>query len=122
MEPTARKDSLWWLVVSPSLWAAHLLLSYGTVAVWCARFAARDDALDGARVAVLIYTVVALAGVAAVGARGWARERAVATPRFADTPGARHRFLGYTNLLLSALSFVAIVFGALPVLYLRSCR
>ncbi|MBI2389691.1 MAG: hypothetical protein HYV09_08845 [Deltaproteobacteria bacterium] len=122
MEPAARRDSLWWMVVSPSLWALHVLLSYGTVAVWCAKIASRDGALDGARVAVLVYTAFALTGVVAVGARGLGRERAVATPRYADTPGARRRFLGYTNLLLSALSFVAIVFGALPVLYLRSCR
>jgi hypothetical protein len=32
-------ESLWLLVASPVIWAAHFLLCYGTAAVWCAKVA-----------------------------------------------------------------------------------
>lgn len=122
MKVAERHESLWSLVVSPALWALHLLASYITVAIFCGKIASRDDALGPARVLVLVYTAVALMLVVATGVRGYARERALAEPRHADTEAARHRFLGYTTALLSALSAIAIVFGTLPVLYLGSCR
>ena len=34
----------------------------------------------------------------------------------------RQRFLGYATLLLSALSFVSVLFIALPAFLIRDCR
>ena len=31
------KESLWVLTAAPTIWAVHLLLSYITAAVWCAK-------------------------------------------------------------------------------------
>jgi hypothetical protein len=119
-----RAESLWWLVVAPTIWAAHLLGSYATVAVWCAKVAPDGGELGPARTAVVVYTVVALLGVAAAGRRSWRRYRwgGGALPLDDDTPGDRHRFIGFAGFLLAALSLVAIAFGALPVLFIWSCR
>ena len=35
------RQSLWLLIVSPSMWAAHFLPCYITAAVWCEKFAGR---------------------------------------------------------------------------------
>lgn len=117
------KPSLWWLVISPTTWALHLLACYVTVAIWCAK-AGRHAALGPTRVAVVVYTVVALAIVAANAVWGRrmheaARARA---PHDEDTPRSRRGFLGFAMLLLSLMSAVAIAYGALPFVYVGSCR
>jgi hypothetical protein len=119
-----KQESLWWLIVSPGIWALHFLASYVTVAIWCEKAVSRQGPLDGARTAVIVYTVVALGGVAATAWRAFRRHRfgQSSVPHDFDTPGDRHRFLGFASLLLSGLSAVAIAYVALPLLYLGSCR
>jgi hypothetical protein len=118
------KENLWWLTVSPVIWGAHFLASYITVAVWCAKVVPPAGPLDGARWAVLVYTAVALLGVAGTMRHAWRRHRygESTAPHDFDTPEDRHRFLGFAALLLSGLSAVAIVFDTLPVLFLGSCQ
>jgi hypothetical protein len=116
-------DSLWWLTVSPTLWAFHFLASYGTAAVWCAKVAGRDGSLGAARVAIAAYTAVALAGVLATGFRAWRHARwGDASTRHLDSSEDRRRFLGLSTLLLSGLSAVAIAYAALAVVYVGDCR
>lgn len=117
-------ESLWWLIVSPSIWAAHFLGSYGTVALWCSRFAPADGSLGATRLAIAVYTVVALLGVGLAARRAWRHHRfgAAEIPHDSDTPGDRHRFLGHASFLLAGLSAVAILFEAMPILFIRSCR
>ena len=43
-------------------------------------------------------------------------------PHDFDTPGDRHRFLGFATVLLAGLSAVATLFAALVVLYFKDCR
>jgi len=117
----AREPSLWWLVVSPGLWALHLLASYVTVAIWCGKAVSRGGALGNARVAVIVYTALALAGVLATALRGYRHHRAGAPAHHADTAMGRRQFLGLTTLLLSLLSAIAIAYAALPTLYIGSC-
>jgi hypothetical protein len=119
-----RAVSLWWLVVAPGLWALHLLASYATVAIWCQKAVSRDGSLGAARIAVFVYTAVALLGVLSTGVRGYRRHRFgdADPPHDADTPMSRYRFLGFTTLLLSVLSAIAIVYAALPAVFIRSCR
>jgi hypothetical protein len=128
METTSRspdRDSLWLLTIAPTIWAAHLLLSYITAAVWCSKFAAPGGALGGVRTAVASYTVAALVGIALVGWEGLRRHNyggAEATTHDLDTREDRHRFLGFATLLLSGLSAVAVLFAALAATYFDTCR
>ena len=118
------RQSLWRLIVSPAIWAAHFLLSYLTAAIWCAKFAGRDGSLGGVRVAIDIYTALALLGIGLNGWSGWRRHRhgAETAPHDFDSPADRHRFLGFATLLLAALSFVATIFVAIVALFFEDCR
>jgi hypothetical protein len=112
------------LVASPLAWAAHFLASYITVAIWCEKAAsATQPDLGGARIAVGVYTAIALAVIGAVGTIALKRYRTDGPPfsRDDDTPADRHRFLGYATLLLSALSFVATVYVSLAALLIDDC-
>jgi hypothetical protein len=118
------RQSLWWLTVSPAVWAAHFLASYTTAAVWCAKVAGPDGSLFGARVANADYTVLALAGIAITGRHGYRRHTfgGTALPHDFDTPADRHRFLGFATVLLSGLSAVATAFAALAAVFFDDCR
>ena len=118
------KGSLWLLTIAPTIWAAHLLLSYITAAVWCARFAGPDAGLGGVRRAVTWYTAAALVGIAVVGWEGIRRHRygTEATTHDLDSPEDRHRFLGFATLLLAGLSAVAVLYAALAATYFETCR
>ncbi len=131
MNPTHRdhpahesRQSLWWLIVSPAIWAAHFLLSYITAAIWCAKYAGAGGALGGVRVAIALYTAVALVGIGLNGWSGLRRHRhgSGTIPHDSDTPEDRHRFLGFATLLLAALSAVATGFVASVVLFFKDCQ
>jgi hypothetical protein len=117
------RQSLWLLVVSPTIWAAHFLLSYITAAIWCAKLGERNGSLGGVRSAIAVYTLLALVGIAMNGSDGWRRHRhgsETSTHDF-DTPADRHRFLGFATLLLAGLSFVATLFVASVALFFEDC-
>ncbi|HEU4520740.1 MAG TPA: hypothetical protein VFT12_01985 [Thermoanaerobaculia bacterium] len=119
-----RKESLWRIIVSPTIWAVHFMLCYITAAIWCAKFAGRDDSLQPVRWAIVAYTAVALIGIAWNGWDGFRRHRLgnETAPHDDDTPEDRHRFLGFATALLAALSAVATIYAALVVIFFRSCR
>lgn len=119
-----RAVELWALAAAPTAWAVHFLLSYGTAAVWCAKVSRAGGPLGGARVAIAVYTVVALAAIAAVGVRGLRHHRRGGgqVPHDDDTPEDRHRFLGYATALLAGLSAVATIYTALAAVFIGSCR
>jgi hypothetical protein len=117
------KESLWLLTASPVIWAAHFLLCYATGAIWCAKVAALGGPLESARIAIVIYTALALAAIGVIGWIGYRRHStgSAALPHDDDTPEDRHRFLGFATLLLSALSAVAVVYAALVAVFIRTC-
>jgi hypothetical protein len=118
------KQSLWRPVLPPMIWALHFMLSYLTAAIWCAKVAGRDGELGGARVAIAVYTVIALAGIGIVGGRGWRRHTfdGSETNHDFDTRADRHRFLGFATALLAGLSAVAVIFTALAACFFSDCR
>lgn len=75
------------------------------------------------RSAILIYTILALTGIGITGWRGYRRHDygTAAVPHDFDTPADRHRFLGFATLLLSGLSFVAVIYAGMVAFYFRSC-
>lgn len=122
--PAEERESLWWLIISPTTWALHFLVSYATAAVWCAKVAGRTGSLEGARWAIAIYTVLALGIVVFMFRHGFRRHTfgTATVPHDFDTPGDRHRFLGLATVLLSGLSAVGIVYEALVLFFFETCR
>jgi hypothetical protein len=121
--PPQERDSLWLITFSPTIWAVHFLLSYLATSVWCAKVAGRGGELGDIRIAIGALTLVALIGIALTGWRGWKKHSFghATAPHDFDTPGDRHRFLGFSTLLLSGLSFIATIFVALCVVFIGSC-
>ena len=125
MHPTAeRYETLWILPASPAIWAGHFLLCYITAAIWCGMVAGPDGPLGLARVAIAIYTLAALAGIGAIGYVGFRRHRfgGEPLPHDADSPEDRYRFIGFSTLLLSGLSAVAVCYAALTIVFIESCQ
>lgn len=118
-----QKESLWLLIVSPTIWAAHFLMSYITAAIWCAKVAGLGGSLGEVRVAIAAYTALALIGIGIAGGLGFHRHNlgTATAPHDFDTPEDRHRFLGFATLLLSVLSAVAVVYVALTVVFIERC-
>lgn len=121
---TPDKGSLWLLTIAPTIWAAHLLLSYVTAAIWCAKVAVPGGSLDGVRTAIAWYTAIALVAIAIVGWEGFRRHSygTEATTHDLDSPDDRHRFLGFATLLLSGLSAVAVLYAAFAATFFETCR
>jgi hypothetical protein len=124
MSQTAeRHQSLWLLTASPVVWAVHFLLCYTTAAIWCEKAAGPGGSLGTARVAIVVYTAVAIAVIGVTGWIGYRRHSygSAGLPHDDDTPEDRHRFLGFATLLLSALSAVATLYAALVAVFFGSC-
>ena len=117
------RASLWTLVAGPATWALHFLLCYVTAAVWCEKHARLPPSLD-LRIALWSMTVVALAVIAAFGWRAWRHHRwgRETLPHDAASAGDRHRFLGFATLLLCGLGFVAVLYSAMAIVFVGSCR
>ncbi len=117
------RESLWFLAASPLIWSVHFLACYLTAAVWCAKYGEEGASLAAVRVAMGVFTLLALGGIGVVGWIGWGRHRfgAEAVPHDFDTPEDRHRFLGFATVLLSGLSAVATVFVATVAVFIGAC-
>jgi hypothetical protein len=122
-ESAEENQSLLLLTASPVIWAAHFMLSYLTAAIWCAKVAGPDGPLGGVRLAIAIYTVLALSGIGYIGWGAFRRHSygTATLPHDDDSPEDRHRFLGFATLLLSALSAVAVIYAALAAVFIGSC-
>jgi len=122
-EAAEERQSLWLLVLSPSIWAAHFLASYAAAAVWCGAVEDRTSGVDTMRIGIVISGAAALACIGFIGRIGWRKFKlAGGEPPFdKDTAEDRHRFLGAATVLLSALSAVAIVYVCLSLLFVRNC-
>lgn len=117
-------DSLWLITFAGGIWAVHFALSYGATAIVCAKWASSPDAVTALRLAIAAATTLALAGIVMVGWRSWRQwdslddhdhEHQLAKEEH------RHAFLGHASFLLSIISFIGVVYVALPVLLLKDC-
>jgi hypothetical protein len=114
--------SLWVLAASPALWALHFLGCYLFAATWCGRLG--DGSLATVRTAIAVLTVLALAGIVAVGVVGyrWHAAAPGPVPHDADTPEDRRGFMGMSTLLLSGLSGIGVVYSALAAVFIGTCE
>lgn len=123
-DPPEHASSLWRLTGGPVVWATHFLLSYVTAAIHCAKVPLRDAPLGDTRTLLVVYTVLAIAAIVLLGWHAlrqhmWGHGR---LPHDDDSPGDRHRFLGFATLLLCGLSLVAVVFTAFAIAVIGTCR
>jgi hypothetical protein len=118
------RESLWMLTASPAIWSAHFGLCYVTAAVWCAKVPDVLAPLGGVRTAIIVFTIVALAGITLTGWIGYRAHRlgGAEAPHDDDTPEDRHRFMGFATLLLSGLSAVAVIYAALVAVFVETCQ
>jgi hypothetical protein len=117
------KANLWTLITPPTVWALHFMFCYVVAAVACAKSGMRAD-LAGVHTAIAVATALALALILLA---AWSSYRRWGTgselPPY-DEPTSEHRemFLGISTFLVSGLSLVAVIFVALPALFITDCR
>lgn len=117
-------ESLWTLFTAPVVWALHFLASYGAFSVYCAKAGGAPFSFDTLRMALAVITVMALAMIVLSAWLAW-RQWGFGIhdpPHDEPTEHARTLFQGFATLLLSGLSFVAVTYGALPLIFIAGCR
>lgn len=113
--------SLWRITFGPAVWALHFAVSYGATAVVCAR----GGSVEALRLGIGIGTAVALVAILWLGWQAWRQwdlRRQRDWEEASGTSEDRHQFLGHAAFLLSIISFIGVVYVALPVLLIESCR
>ena len=118
------QDTLWTLIAAPTIWTVHFLLSYVVAAIECAPNNDIFEPIGGTRLMVAGITAVAL------GAIGLVLWRSIKEWRYhgggyrhnEDSDLDRERFLEFSTVLLAALSFVGVLFVAMPALTIVDCR
>ncbi|PVA05564.1 hypothetical protein [Thalassorhabdomicrobium marinisediminis] len=117
----AEATSLWKITFGPLVWAVHFVATYGLTALTCAK----GWPLDPLRIGVGVGTVLALAGILWLGWGAWAQWDTLRDREWendAPTDEDRHQFLGHAAFLLSIISFIGVVYVALPILLFGSCQ
>lgn len=125
MDRVAESRQPIWIIPGPLvIWGVHFLLCYFTAALWCGKFAGPLAPLGSARLAIGVYTAIALAAIGVIARIAYrARTFGDARPPFDDdSPQDRHRFVGYASLLIAGLSAIAVVYSALPAAFLETCE
>ena len=118
-------DSLWRITFAPLVWALHFGASYAATAIVCARHAGPEEPLAGLRLGLGALTVLALAAIAFVAWRSWRRWDFLDDRDYeheAAIEEDRHEFLGHAGFLLAIISFIGVLYVAMPALLLESCR
>lgn len=116
-------ESLWTLFTGPVVWALHFLVCYIVAAIFCEKPDLLGGDFDTLRKLIAAVTALALAMIVLSAILAW-RQWGFGTgdpPHDDPTRGDRMRFQGYATLLLSGLSFVAVIFTAMPALFITEC-
>ena len=116
-------ESLWTLFTAPVVWALHFLACYVGAAVFCEKPGLLGTDFDNLRLAIAAVTVLSLAIIVIAAMLAW-RQWGFGSgdpPHDDSTRRDRLLFQGYATLLLSGLSFIAVIFTAMPALFLTEC-
>lgn len=116
-------ESLWTLFTAPVVWALHFLACYVAAAVFCEKPALFGGDFENLRIGIAALTVLSLGMIVLAAVLAW-RQWGFGTgdpPHDEATRHDRLKFQGYATLLLSGLSFVAVIFTALPALFITGC-
>ena len=115
-----RHRSLWYMILAPTVWAAHFTVTYSMTAIWCEKI----PATDGLRLAILVLTLVALGLIGFLGLRAWRQWDYLDDSDYVHggpTDEDRREFLGHTGFLLAVISFIAAIYVALPAFWIETC-
>ena len=116
-------ESLWTLFTAPMVWAAHFLICYVGAAVFCAKPELLSVGFGMVRAGIAFATLLALSAILLSAWLAW-RQWGFGTgdpPHDDPTRLDRKLFQGFATLLLSGLSFIAVIMTALPALFLTGC-
>jgi hypothetical protein len=113
------------ITFGPLVWAVHFVLSYAATAVFCAKLEAPQEAIQALRWGIAGGTLLALGVIAWLGRASWRQWRKGNEDVWEDPAGTnedRHQFLGHAALLLAVISFIGVIYTALPALFSATCR
>jgi hypothetical protein len=116
-------ETFWTLLTAPVIWAVHFLACYVGAAVFCAKPQLFGGGFGSLRLGIAIVTLVALSLITVSAFLAWRQWGFGAHDPPHDDPTRHDRLLfqGFATLLLSGLSFVAVVMTALPALFVSGC-
>lgn len=114
------RTTLWTLIVPPGTWAVHFLFSYLWASLHCAKIGefAQFPLLFAAGTVLALVVIAASGWIAFVQARRLGDD----PPHDESTESDRLRFLATATELLAGLSFIGVVFTAMPVVFLTTCQ
>ena len=116
-------ETLWTLFTAPVVWAAHFLVCYIGAAIYCAKPELVGLSFSAVRAGIAAATVIALSLIALSAWLAWRQWGFGTDDPPHDDPTRRDRtlFQGFATLLLSGLSFIAVIFTAMPAMFLTEC-
>jgi len=116
-------ETLWTLFTAPAVWAFHFLFCYLSAAIFCAKPGLFGMQFGSLRIAIAFATMAALAAIALSAGLAWRQWGFGAKNPPHDDPTRQDRLLfqGFATLLLSGLSFVAVLLTALPAIFITEC-
>jgi Kef-type K+ transport system membrane component KefB len=116
-------ETLWTLFTAPVVWALHFVLCYAGAAIFCEKPYLLGNDFDNLRIAIGVVTMLALAMIVLAATLAWRQWGFGSGDPPHDDPTRRDRLLfqGYATLLLSGLSFIAVIFTAMPALFITEC-
>jgi hypothetical protein len=117
-------ETLWTLFTAPVVWALHFVACYATVAVFCAKRLPASFSFDTVRIVLFVVTLLALALIVLSAWLAWRQWGFGADdpPHDEPTRSSRTLFQGFATLLLSGLSFVAVIYAAIPLAFIAECQ
>jgi Kef-type K+ transport system membrane component KefB len=116
-------ESLWTLFTAPVVWAFHFLVCYIGVAIFCEKPGLFGGSFANMRIGIAVLTALSLAMIVVSALLAW-RQWGFGTgdpPHDEPTRHDRLLFQGYATLLLSGLSFIAVIYTALPAYFITDC-
>jgi hypothetical protein len=116
-------DTLWTLFTAPVVWALHFLTCYIGAAIYCAKPNLFGVGFEVVRLGIAATTFLALAAISVSAWLAWRQWGFGSNDPPHDDPTRHDRMLfqGFATLLLSGLSFVAVIYVALPALFVMEC-
>jgi Kef-type K+ transport system membrane component KefB len=116
-------ESLWTLFTAPVVWALHFLACYVGTAIFCEKPAILGGSFENLRIAIALLTAISLGMIVVSAVLAWRQWGFGTGDPPHDDPTRRDRLLfqGYATLLLSGLSFMAVIFTALPAIFITDC-
>ncbi|MBW6421916.1 hypothetical protein KX729_10715 [Rhizobium sp. XQZ8] len=117
-------ETLWTLFTAPVVWALHFAACYATVAVFCAKRLPASFSFDSVRIVLFVVTLMALGVIVFAAWLAW-RQWGFGDddpPHNEPTRDSRLLFQGFATLLLSGLSFLAVVYAAVPLMFIAECQ